>query len=297
MYHIPVLLNECIEGLAIKAGGIYVDATFGGGGHAMAILDKLSTGKLIAFDQDEDARQNIPGDERLQFVGSNFRFMKNFLKLYKAFPVDGILADLGISSHQIDTPERGFSTRYDTELDMRMDIKQSLDGKQIINKFSENELKIIFQSYGDISNAALLASSIVKQRKLNYIATTNEFISSIGNCYSKRNENKYLAKVFQAIRIAVNSEVEALKQFMHQVGQCLKPSGRIVIISYHSIEDRIVKNYLKSGNFEGIIQKDFYGNPEVEFRLINRKPIVPGEEEVRRNNRARSAKLRIAEKI
>ncbi|MDZ7743833.1 MAG: 16S rRNA (cytosine(1402)-N(4))-methyltransferase RsmH [Bacteroidota bacterium] len=297
MYHKPVMLHEAIEGLAIKPDGTFVDATFGGGGHAKEILNKLENGNLLGFDQDEDAMQNAFDDERFTFVNANFRFLKNFLRFYKAIPVDGILADLGVSSHQFDTAERGFSTRFESGLDFRMDRRISKDGKKVINEYSEHELKNIFRQYAEISNAARLARQIVAERKEKPIHTSSELADIAKRFARKSQENKFLAQVFQAIRIEVNDELKVLKDFLKQSYTVLKPGGRFVVISYHSLEDRLVKNYFKSGNFEGEIQKDFYGNPQLKFKLINRKPLMASEEEIKENNRARSAKMRIAEKI
>ncbi len=297
MYHKPVLLNECINGLAIKSDGNYVDATFGGGGHSSEILKRLSTGKLLGFDQDKDAINNKFDDERFIFVKSNFIFLKNFLMYYKLMPVDGILADLGISSYQIDEPSRGFSTRFDGKLDMRMNNNADLDAGKVINEYSENDLKEIFKKYGEIKNAGKLAWVLAKKRKEKNIETTGDLKNAVQSCVINKKENKYFAQVFQSIRIEVNDELGALKTFLIESSKVLKPGGRLVIMSYHSLEDRLVKNFLKSGNFDGIIKKDFYGKPQVDFKLINKKPIVANENEILLNKRARSAKLRIAEKL
>jgi len=297
MYHKAVLLKESIEGLEINSEGTYVDITFGGGEHSQEILKKLNNGRLIAFDQDKDALQNLIDDKRFTFVEQNFIFLKNFLKLNNAIPVDGILADLGVSSHQIDTSERGFSIRFNAELDMRMDKSKDLTAKEIINNYSEEQLKNIFYSYGEINNGARLANTIVEKRKIENIKTIKQFKVAISSCVPKAKENKYLAKVFQALRIEVNDELNVLKEMLNQTVDVMKKGGRLVVISYHSLEDRLVKNFLKSGNFDGIIEKDFYGNPKVPYKLINRKVIVPNEKEIMNNSRSRSAKLRIAEKI
>jgi len=297
MYHKPVLLNECINGLAIKSDGNYVDATFGGGGHSSEILKRLNSGKLLGFDQDKDAINNKFDDERFIFVKSNFIFLKNFLMYYKLMPVDGILADLGISSYQIDEPSRGFSTRFDGKLDMRMNNNTDLDAGKVINEYSENDLKEIFKKYGEIKNAGKLAWVLAKKRKEKNIETTGDLKNAVQSCVINKKENKYFAQVFQAIRIEVNDELGALKTFLIESSKVLKPGGRLVIMSYHSLEDRLVKNFLKSGNFDGIIKKDFYGKPQVDFKLINKKPIVADENEILLNKRARSAKLRIAEKL
>jgi 16S rRNA (cytosine1402-N4)-methyltransferase len=295
-YHKPVLLNESIEGLAIQPDGIYVDLTYGGGGHSKEILKRLERGRLIAFDQDEDANANKLDDERLTLVNQNFSYLKNFLKLYNALPVDGILADLGISSHQIDEAERGFSIRFDAELDLRMNQKSSLTAKEIINNYQEADLKRMFFEFGDVENAYKLSLLIAEKRKESPINTTFQFLNAIERCAPRGKENKYFAKVFQALRIEVNNELEALKEMLVQALDVLKPSGRLVVISYHSLEDRLVKNFIKSGNFKGIIEQDFYGNNLSPFKMISRKAIVPSEQEIEINKRSRSAKLRIAEK-
>jgi 16S rRNA (cytosine1402-N4)-methyltransferase len=297
MYHNPVLLNECIEGLAINPKGVYVDATFGGGGHSRHIMKNLSSGKLFAFDQDEDSNENVIQDERFVFICQNFRYLTNFLKLYKAIPVNGILADLGVSSHQFDVAERGFSTRLSGMIDMRMNKNMETSAANILNKYSEKKLISIFSDYGEIRNSKRLASVIIRKRELKAISTVDELKNVINDCVQQGKENKYYAQVFQALRIEVNDELGALKDLLRQSVNALMRGGRIVIISYHSLEDRIVKNFFKSGNFKGEIEKDFYGNPVIPFKVINRKPIVPGTEEISKNSRARSARLRIAEKI
>ena len=296
MYHQPALLHECIEGLSINPSGIYADLTFGGGGHSRAIIEKLgSEGRLIAFDQDEDALLNAIDDERFTLANENFRYLKNFLRLYKAFPIDGILADLGISSHQIDTPQRGFATRFDGPLDMRMGRKQGVTAAQMINSYPEDKLFSVFKMYGEISNARMLAAKIVEARS-NPITTTNELKEAIKPCTPLNYESKYLAQVFQAIRIEINDEMGALQAMLKQCADVLKPGGRLVIISYHSLEDRLVKNYIKTGNFEGVVEKDFFGNKLTPLLSITRKPITPSESELKSNPRSRSAKLRIAKK-
>jgi len=297
IYHRPVLLHDCIEGLSIKPTGIFVDVTFGGGGHSKEILKKLTSGKLYAFDQDEDAMKNNIEDDRFLLINANFTFLKNYLKMHRVDIVDGILADLGVSSFQFDEAEKGFSTRFDGNLDMRMDKRSSINAEEIINTKSESELKLIFQEYGEVINSGKLASIIVTERIKQPITTIAQFKNAISFCTPKGKENKYLAQVFQALRIVVNDEINALKKMLIQSLEVLKSGGRLVVMSYHSLEDRIVKNFMKSGNFEGVIEKDFYGNPLVPFRLINRKPIVPAMQEIESNNRSRSAKLRIAEKI
>jgi 16S rRNA (cytosine1402-N4)-methyltransferase len=297
MYHDPVLLNESIEGLNIKEGGIYVDTTYGGGGHSNEILKRLGKGSLIAFDQDKDALANKPDDNRLVLINQNFRYMRNFLKLYKAVPVDGILADLGVSSHQFDEAERGFSIRFDAELDLRMNRNKGFTAKDIVNDYSVHQLKEIFQNYGELKNAWKISQMIETARKEKEISTTNQLKEILAKAAKAGQENKFFARVFQALRIEVNDELGSLKDMLIQASGVLAKGGRLVVISYHSLEDRLVKNFMKSGNFEGKIEKDFYGNPQVDFRMITRKPLVPDDDEILRNNRARSAKLRIAEKI
>jgi 16S rRNA (cytosine1402-N4)-methyltransferase len=297
MYHQPALLHECIEGLSINPSGIYADLTFGGGGHSREILGKLNAhGRLIAFDQDEDSLANTLADERFTLLNENFRYLKNFLRLHKALPLDGILADLGISSHQIDTPARGFATRFEGPLDMRMARNQGITAAQLINTYPEDKLLLVFRLYGEISNARTLASEIIKAR-FNPITTTGELKEAIKSCIPKNYESKYLAQVFQAIRIELNDEMGALQAMLKQCADSLKPGGRLVIISYHSLEDRLVKNYIKTGNTEGQLEKDFYGNILAPFTSISRKPITPSEEELKSNPRSRSAKLRIAQKL
>jgi len=298
MYHNPVLLYKSIEGLGIHPGGIYVDATFGGGGHARAILQQLgANGRLVAFDQDPEAEANKPDDERLVFVNQNFRYLKNFLRLYDLLPVDGILADLGVSSHQFDEAKRGFSTRFDGPLDMRMGKHQTLTAANVVNTYSEDELNRIFRLYGEIKNSRCMARLICAHREEKLFETTFELEAAVEKCIPPTRMNKMLAMLFQAIRIEVNQELEVLKSFLEQTADVLKPGGRLVVISYHSLEDRLVKNFIKTGNFEGKIQKDFFGNNLVDFKLVVNKAIIPGEEEITLNSRARSAKLRIAEKI
>ena len=298
MYHNPVLLHKSIESLSIHPEGIYVDATFGGGGHARAILQQLGpNGRLVAFDQDPEAEANKPEDERLIFVNQNFRYLKNFLRLYGVLPVDGILADLGVSSHQFDEAERGFSTRFDGPLDMRMGKHQNLTAADVVNTYSEEELNRIFRLYGEIKNSRCMARLICAQREEKAFETTFELEAAVEKCIPPTRKNKMLAMLFQAIRIEVNQELEVLKSFLEQTADVLKPGGRLVVISYHSLEDRLVKNFVKTGNFEGKIQKDFFGNNLVDFKPVVNKAIIPDEEEIARNSRARSAKLRIAEKI
>ena len=297
MYHEPVLLKESIEGLNITEGGIYVDATYGGGGHSRKILKHIVNGSLIAFDQDQDALKNKINDSRLILINQNFRYMKNFLKLYNAVPVNGILADLGVSSHQIDEPARGFSMRYDGELDLRMNQKKSLTAKQVVNEYSAARLKEIFFNYGELKNAFRIAAEIESARVRKQINTTRQLKEATIKCAPKGRENKFYAKLFQALRIEVNDELGSLKDLLIQSVELLVKGGRLVVISYHSLEDRLVKNFLKSGNFEGKIEKDFFGNPMIQFNLVTKKPVIPTIDEIKRNSRARSAKLRIAEKI
>jgi len=294
-YHRPVLLQSCIEGLNIKAGGTYVDVTFGGGGHSALILENLTDGKLIAFDQDPDAANNLPDDDRLLFINQNFRYMKNFLKLQGAIPVDGIMADLGISSWQIDQPERGFSTRFHGPLDMRMDKQSVLSAKVVLNEYEKNELVRLFRLYGELRNAHKIAEEIAFHRKTESLETTEQLKQILQKLAPRGKENKFFAQVFQALRIEVNNELDVLKEFLKQSVEVLKPGGRLVVISYHSLEDRLVKNFIKAGNFEGEQEKDFFGNVLAPLKAKG-KLIVPGEKEQNENPRSRSAKLRIAEK-
>ena len=297
MYHKPVLLTESIEGLSIKPDGTYVDVTFGGGGHSRLILSHLQSGRLLAFDQDEDALANVPDDDRFVLITQNFKYLKNFLRLHNASAIDGILADLGISSHQIDNPDRGFSTRFEGDIDFRMDRRKKLSGRELINTWEEEELLRIFAIYGEVPNPRKLANNIINYRQNKEIITTSDLKEAIGNCAPRGKEFKYQAQVFQALRIEVNGELDALKELLKQATEVLVPGGRLVVLTYHSLEDRLVKNFIKTGNFEGKLEKDFYGNPIVPLRQISRKPIIASEEEITENNRARSAKLRIAEKI
>lgn len=300
-YHIPVMLNECMQGLNIKKDGVYVDVTFGGGGHSRAILDCLENGRLIAFDQDQDARENaeaLKSDSRFLFIQANFSFLERYLKVYNIGAVDGILADLGVSSHQIDDPSRGFSTRFDGPLDMRMNTN---DGEQsaweVVNNYSAEALQSIFSRYGEVHNSRTLANAIFTTRHNAPINTVGELVAILKRFAPKYREYKYYAQVFQAIRIEVNRELEALENFLTQTPKLLKPGGRLVVMSYHSLEDRLVKNFMLKGNFKGEPEKDFYGRVIKPLQAITKKPIEADEEEVLRNPRARSAKLRIAEKI
>jgi len=286
-----------MEGLNIKPDGIYVDVTFGGGGHSREILKHLGPkGRLLAFDQDADAQKNLPKDDRLTFIDQNFRYLKNNCRLQGAIPADGILADLGVSSHQFDQPERGFSIRFDADLDMRMDQGSSLTAKQIVNTYTEEQLHRIFGIYGEIKNAKTLSQTLVTQRLNKPIDTVDELKKAISKLIPKGKENKYLAQVFQALRIEVNQELEALKEFLEQTVDVLKTQGRLVVMSYHSLEDRLVKNFIAKGKFQGEVEKDFFGNQIRPFDSITRKAIVASDEEIKLNNRARSAKLRIAVK-
>jgi len=297
MYHQPVLLHESIEGLNIRPGGIYVDATYGGGGHSKEILKNLTTGKLVAFDMDEDAGTNKLNDRRFLFIRHNFRYMKNFLRYHKITKVDGILADLGVSSHQFDEAERGFSFRSDAALDMRMNKNSKKNASTVLNSYSEEKLSDLFYYYGEIANSRKLAAVIVSARKRKSITKISQFTEIIGDCIPRNFENKYLAQVFQSIRIEVNNELVNLQELLKQSVKLVDNKGRLVVITYHSLEDRLVKNFIKSGNFEGKPVKDFYGNVSNPFKPVNKNVIVPAEEEIRRNNRARSAKLRIAERV
>jgi 16S rRNA (cytosine1402-N4)-methyltransferase len=297
-YHVPVMLQECIEGLNINPSGVYVDVTFGGGGHSREILKNLGKdGVLIAFDQDPDAQQNKIDDPRFVFVDQNFGFLKNNLRLLGYKQVDGILADLGVSSHQFNEPTRGFSTRFEADLDMRMDKQRTLTAAVVLNTYAEDKLHRIFGIYGEVKNAKSLAKTIATSRMENPIETLAHFKKVIAQHIPKGKENKYLAQVFQALRIEVNAEIEVLESFLEQTAAVLKAEGRLVVMSYHSLEDRPVKNFIAKGKFRGEVEKDFYGNEQKPFRSITRKAIVADAAELERNNRARSAKLRIAEKI
>lgn len=292
------MLTECLEGLQVRSTGTYVDVTFGGGGHSMKILEQLTEGRLIAFDQDDDARKQAENiqSRSFTFCQANFRYLKQYLKLHSVTRVDGILADLGISSHQIDTPGRGFSTRFEGPLDMRMDTKAPVTAASLLNSSSEGQLHKILGMYGEVRNARTLASAIVRQRASVPYRTNQDLLAVLQTLAPRGKEFKYYAQVFQALRIEVNQELEALESFLMQCGEVIAPGGRLVIMSYHSLEDRMVKNYLNTGKVYGELEKDFYGNPLRPFRAINRKPIEASEDEVRENNRARSARLRIGER-
>jgi 16S rRNA (cytosine1402-N4)-methyltransferase len=294
-YHTPVLLQECIDGLDIWPGGIYVDCTFGGGGHSKAILQQLNEkGRLIVFDQDDDVRKNLPDDKRVIFVPQNFRHLQRFLRLHKAPQVDGILADLGVSSHQFDEAGRGFSIRFDAGLDMRMDQRQTITAADVLKNFSETQLHKMFEQYGEVTNSKTLAKTIVAQRALAPIRTINEFKAAVQTIV-KGNPQKYFAQVFQALRIEVNDELGALKELLQQTVSVLKPGGRVAVITFHSLEDRIVKNFFRDGTFEDTAIDDVYGHRfENPFKVITKKPITATEKELKENTRSRSAKLRVA---
>jgi len=297
VYHLPALLNESIAGLNLKPDGVYVDVTFGGGGHSKAILDRLTTGRLIAFDQDIDSAANIINDDRLTFLNQNFRFLKNNLRYLGYNSIDGLIADLGVSFHQFDSQERGFSFRGDAQLDMRMNRNAPLRASDILRTYSEEELASIFYKYGELDNSRRLARAIVKARAGTPVVTVKDLTSAVSGHVPANQENKFYARLFQSLRIEVNGEMTALTEMLTQALQVLKQGGRLVVITYHSLEDRLVKNLIRTGNFDGKSEKDFYGNLMVPFKTINRKVIVPSDAEITMNNRARSARLRIAEKI
>lgn len=295
-YHVPVLLEQSIDGLSINPNGIYVDCTFGGGGHSEAILNRLKNGKLIAFDQDSDAIANTPTHKNLIMVQGNFRYLRNYLRYHKITAVDGILADLGVSSHHFDTEDRGFSFRFNADLDMRMNQSAELTAQKVLNEYSTEDLKFIFKTYGELKSGGRIAGFIDRFRKIQKIETIDNFKELLKPILPPRTQSKVLAQVFQALRIEVNQEMEALKEMLLQTEEVLKLGGRLVVITYHSLEDRLVKNYIKKGMFQGEPEKDLYGNFSVPFSMVNRKIIIPDEAEIERNNRARSAKLRIAER-
>lgn len=297
LYHVPVMLAECMEALAINPDGVYVDVTFGGGGHSRELLKRLGDqGRLIAFDQDPDAARNALNDPRFTLIHHNFRFLKNNLRLLGVRQVDGVLADLGVSSHQFDSPDRGFSTRYDAGLDMRMDQVSEIDAKNVLNTYSEADLHRIFGMYGEVQNARSLAKAVVLARSRERIETVDGLKGAIRSLVPKGKEHKYYAQVFQALRIEVNGELDALQEFLEQTVAVLRPEGRLVVMSYHSLEDRLVKNFMQKGKFKGEVEKDFFGNEIKPFNVISRKAITAGAEELAVNNRSRSAKLRIAER-
>ena len=296
-YHTPALLKPAVDGLDIRPDGTYVDATLGGGGHTREILSRLGTdGRLLGFDQDEDAERNIPDDPRFTFVRSNFRYLHNFLRYYGIGEIDGLLADLGVSSHHFDDSERGFSFRFDGALDMRMNKRAGQTAADIVNNYDEERLANVFYLYGELKNSRKLAAALVKARATAPVTTIAAFLDIVKPFFGREREKKELARVFQALRIEVNQEMEALKEMLRAATEALRPGGRLAVITYHSLEDRMVKNLMKTGNLEGKVEKDFFGNVQTPFRLVNNKVIVPDDEEVARNPRSRSAKLRIAEK-
>lgn len=297
-YHVPVLLNESIDGLALKSGGIYVDVTFGGGGHSREILSRLTGGaRLFSFDQDADAENNIPADaEGFTFVRSNFRYLKNWMRYYGIDHIDGLLADLGVSSHHFDDAERGFSFRFDAPLDMRMNKRAGMTAADILNTYDEEQLADVFYIYGELKNSRRIAAAVAKARTTKKIATTNDFMDITAPLFKREREKKDMTKLFQALRIEVNHEMDALKEMLLAATELLAPEGRLSVITYHSLEDRIVKNIMKAGNAAGKVEQDFFGHIQTPFRLVNNKVITPSDEELEKNPRSRSAKLRIAEK-
>lgn len=297
-YHVPVLLNESIDGLALKPGGIYVDVTFGGGGHSREILSRLTGGaRLFSFDQDADAENNIPADaEGFTFVRSNFRYLKNWMQYYGIDHIDGLLADLGVSSHHFDDAERGFSFRFDAPLDMRMNKRAGMTAADILNTYDEEQLADVFYIYGELKNSRRIAAAVAKARTTKKIATTNDFMDITAPLFKREREKKDMTKLFQALRIEVNHEMDALKEMLLAATELLAPEGRLSVITYHSLEDRIVKNIMKAGNAAGKVEQDFFGRIQTPFRLVNNKVITPSDEELEKNPRSRSAKLRIAEK-
>lgn len=296
-YHRPVLLQECIEGLNINPKGIYVDVTFGGGGHSKEILKHLTTGKLYSFDRDSDVLENLIEDDNFKLIQTNYKNIKRFLRLEGVKKVDGILADLGVSSHQFDVPERGFSFRFDADLDMRMNVSSELTARSVLNEYSEEDLANVFFNYGDIRQSRKAANLIVKYRESEEIKTTSDLVDILGSLVPKKRRNQFLSQVFQSIRIEVNDEIESLKMMLTDSVSLLNEGGRFVVMSYHSLEDRLVKNLFKRGGFSGEVEKDFFGNILKDLKEVSRKVIVASEEEQRENNRSRSAKLRIAEKV
>ena len=296
-YHDPVLLSECLDGLNINPKGTYVDVTFGGGGHSRAIVSKLSKGHLYAFDQDDDALKNELDDDSFTLINANFKYLKSSLRMYGVKEIDGLLADLGVSSHQFDVPDRGFSTRFEADLDMRMDQNSDLNAYKVINEYDQEDLKKILKLYGELKRPGTVARIIYEARIEKPITTVNELKELLKPLTPAMLENKFFAQVFQAVRIEVNDELNVLREMLYQAQEVLKPGGRLVVISYHSLEDRLVKNLIQKGNFEGELEQDFYGNKLLSFKKISKKPILPSNEEIKRNNRARSAKLRIAEKL
>ena len=297
VYHRPVLLQECIDGLNIKSEGVYVDATFGGGGHSRLIMSKLGDGRLFAFDQDRDTTINDLKQARFKLINANFRYLSNFLRMEGVEKIDGLLADLGVSSHQFDIPERGFSTRFAGKLDMRMNSSTDLSAIEVINNYSEDRLASILFRYGDLHNSRRISRKIIKARSITPIKTTTELIAVIKEIAHEKHRNQFLARVFQAIRIEVNDEMAALEEMLLSAIEMLNPEGRLVVLSYHSLEDRLVKNLMKKGSFDGTVRKDFFGNQIKSLKEINKKVIVASKKEIKANSRARSAKLRVAEKI
>ena len=295
-YHNPVLLNECIKGLNIKPTGIYVDVTFGGGGHSKLILKNLNGGTLYAFDQDKNAHKNALPEDAFKLINANFRHLKNFLRMEGVRKIDGLLADLGVSSHQFDVAERGFSIRFDGELDMRMNTNSSLSAKQVVNEYGQEQLANVLFKYGELRNSRAIAREIINARDIETILTTNQLIEVVEKMVPEKKRNQFLARIFQAIRIEVNDEIKALEEMLLDAVDMLNEGGRLVVLSYHSLEDRMVKNLMKKGNIEGNLEKDFFGNPVKDLKEVNRKVIVATEEQIVENNRARSARLRIAEK-
>ncbi len=296
-YHTPIMVAECMQGLRINPNGIYVDLTFGGGGHTQEILRRLNkNGRVFAFDKDPDTRENVPDDNRLQFIEGDFRFFKNYLRFFNIDKVDGIMADLGISSHHLEFSERGFSFRYDSQLDMRMDPEQKLTAAEIVNNYNEKDLISVFKDYGEIKNPYKIIDQIVKRRKQGAISTVRDFLDTINPCIPEKFQHKFLAKVFQALRIEVNDEISHLEQMLNHIPGALKKGGRFVVITFHSLEDRVVKYFIKTGNVYGKEHKDLYGNMNIPVHAVNKKVIVANQEEIKQNPRARSAKLRIAEK-
>ncbi len=295
-YHNPVLLNECIEGLNIKPTGIYVDVTFGGGGHSKLILKNLKEGKLFAFDQDANAHKNALQEDGFKLINANFRHLKNFLRMEGVCKIDGLLADLGVSSHQFDMAERGFSTRFDGELDMRMNTNSSLSAKEVVNEYTQEDLANVLYKYGELRNSRAIAREIVEASEQEAIITTNQLIDIVARMVPEKKRNQFLARIFQAIRIEVNDEMKALEEMLLDAVGMLNEGGRLVVLSYHSLEDRMVKNLMKNGKLEGELEKDFFGNPIKDLTEITRKVIVASKQQIKENTRARSAKLRIAEK-
>ena len=296
-YHKPVLLKQCIEGLDVKPMGVYVDVTFGGGGHSKLILENLNGGKLYAFDQDNDAHKNTLPSDSFKLINANFRHLKNFLRMEGVRKIDGLLADLGVSSHQFDVPNRGFSIRFDAVLDMRMNTNSTLSAKEVVNEYSQQDLANILYKYGELRNSRAIARAIISAREIESIVTTSQLIAIVGSLVPEKKRNQFLARIFQAIRIEVNDEMKALEEMLLDAVDMLNEGGRLVVISYHSLEDRMVKNLMKNGKLEGELEKDFFGNPIKDLREITRKVIVESKLKLEYNTRARSAKLRIAEKI